>query len=103
MSTGRRLRQTADRLLRRRSRCEHLDQVRDVRPGSVGCEMCLAQGMRWVHLRMCLTCGQVGCCMSSEGTHALAHFDETGHPIVRSLEAGEDWRYCFADWMELDP
>ncbi len=103
MSFGARLRRSADRLLHRGPRCEHLDRIREVTPSSVGCEACLAQGLRWVHLRMCLTCGQVGCCMSSEGKHSLAHFDETGHAIVRSLEDGEDWRYCFEDWKQLDP
>ena len=84
--------------------CPHLDQVVEaVEPRSEGCEACLAAGMRWVHLRMCLTCGHVGCCMSSEGRHSLAHFDGTGHAVVRSLEPGEDWRYCFAEWRQLDP
>jgi uncharacterized UBP type Zn finger protein len=77
--------------------------VDGIEPSSEGCEACLAAGMRWVHLRMCLTCGNVGCCMASEGRHSLAHFDETGHAIIRSLEPGEDWRYCFADWRQLDP
>ena len=92
------------RLTGRTRKCPHLDQVREgVEPQSQGCEACLAAGMRWVHLRMCLVCGHVGCCMSSEGKHSLAHFDQTGHAIVRSLEPGEDWRYCFAEWRQLDP
>ena len=92
------------RLTRRTAPCQHLDQVApDVERGSEGCETCLAQGMRWVHLRMCMTCGNVGCCMASEGRHSLAHFDDTGHAIIRSLEPGEDWLYCFADWKELEP
>ena len=83
--------------------CKHLHQVVDgIEPSSEGCESCRAAGTRWVHLRMCLTCGNVGCCMASEGRHSLAHFDETGHAIIRSLEPGEDWRYCFADWRQLD-
>lgn len=87
-----------------RGGCTHLDQVVEgVEPASEGCDACLAAGMRWVHLRMCQTCGQVGCCMASQGRHSLAHFDETGHAIISSLEPGEDWRYCFADWKELEP
>lgn len=101
---GSRLRDLVARLGGRRRRCQHLDQVvAGVERSSEGCQACLDAGMRWVHLRMCLTCGQVGCCMASEGRHALVHFDQTGHPIIRSLEPGEDWRYCFADWRELDP
>jgi len=98
-----------DRLLslwaraRGRTYCPHLGQVRAVEPSSSGCEACLAAGKRWVHLRVCLVCGQVGCCMASEGKHALAHFDETGHAIMRSLEPGEDWRYCWVEWRQLDP
>jgi uncharacterized UBP type Zn finger protein len=57
--------------------------------------------MRWVHLRLCRTCGHVGCCNSSPGKHAFAHFVETGHPIVRSLEADESWSFCWLDEMEL--
>ena len=92
------------RLTRRTRRCQHLDQiVAGVERGSEGCQACLAAGMRWVHLRMCQTCGQVGCCMASEGRHALAHFDDTGHAIISSLEPDEDWLYCFADWQELEP
>ena len=103
-SIGRRLRDLAPSLGGRRERCTHLDQVVEgVERGSEGCEACLEAGMRWVHLRMCLTCGRVGCCMASLGRHALAHFDATGHPIISSLEPGEDWRYCFADWKELEP
>ena len=94
----------AMRLTRRGARCKHLDQVMDgVTPRSEGCEECLAAGARWVHLRMCLSCGHVGCCMASEGKHALAHFDATGHAIMRSLEPGEAWRYCWVEWRQLDP
>jgi CPA2 family monovalent cation:H+ antiporter-2 len=52
---------------------------------------------------MCLTCGNVGCCMASQGRHSLAHFDQTGHAIIRSLEPDEDWWYRFADWKEFEP
>ena len=81
------------------SNCTHLDQVERVElPADVaGCEECLASGDRWVHLRMCQTCGHIGCCDSSPNKHATAHFESTGHPIVRSAERGEDWSWCYAD------
>ncbi|MDF3289856.1 UBP-type zinc finger domain-containing protein [Streptomyces silvisoli] len=75
----------------------HLSLVRDVVPRTPdGCEECLRLGMGWVHLRLCLTCGHVGCCDSSPGRHARAHAAAIGHPIVRSLQPGEHWRWCFA-------
>ena len=104
MSFVDRLRDVGARLRARGRGCAHLEQIVDgVERGSEGCETCLAEGMRWVHLRMCMTCGNVGCCMASEGRHSLAHFDDTGHAIIRSLEPGEDWLYCFAEWRELEP
>ena len=60
-----------------------------------GCEECLAQGTSWVHLRMCLTCGHVGCCDTGEWRHADAHFRASGHPVMRSYEPGETWRWCY--------
>ncbi|UWP78520.1 ubiquitin carboxyl-terminal hydrolase 14 [Dactylosporangium fulvum] len=77
--------------------CEHLDQINDVQPSADGCEDCLAVGGRWVHLRLCLTCGHVGCCDSSPAKHATAHFHADGHPLVQSFEPGEDWVWCYAD------
>ena len=77
--------------------CGHLDQVRDVSPRSEGCEECLASGSRWVHLRMCRTCGHVGCCDSSPRRHATSHFRTSGHPIARSIEPGESWSWCYLD------
>ncbi len=74
--------------------CSHMDQVRDVTPSVQGCEDCLRIGARWVHLRMCMTCGHVGCCNSSPNRHATAHYDETGHLVLRSLEPGESWLWC---------
>jgi uncharacterized UBP type Zn finger protein len=62
-----------------------------------GCEDCLKIGSRWVHLRECLSCGHVGCCDSSPNRHARAHAAGEGHPVVRSFEPGEDWRWCFVD------
>ena len=83
--------------------CNHLDLVRDVRPRTDGCEECLASGTGWVHLRLCLTCGHVGCCDDSPGRHATAHHRGTGHPLVRSFEPGEDWGWCYVDDFMLEP
>lgn len=78
--------------------CSHVhDHIKDVKPQSKGCEDCLKIGARWVHLRVCLECGHVGCCDSSPGRHARAHFHATQHPIVKSGERGENWRWCYAD------
>lgn len=77
--------------------CSHLDQIVEVTPSGDGCQECLASGGRWLHLRLCLTCGHVGCCDSSPNKHASAHYRETGHPIIRSFEPGEEWRWCYAD------
>jgi hypothetical protein len=77
--------------------CGHLDRVADVEPSGQGCADCLATGGRWVHLRVCMTCGKVGCCDSSPNRHASAHAREVGHPIVQSYEPGEDWWFCFTD------
>lgn len=79
--------------------CSHLNQV-EIRqlPDSVdGCEECLSEGGVWLHLRICLTCGHVGCCDDSPSRHASRHARATGHPLIRSLEPGEDWSYCFVD------
>jgi uncharacterized UBP type Zn finger protein len=78
-------------------RCTHLQTIRAVTPGAQGCEDCLAIGSGWVHLRLCLTCGHVGCCDSSPNRHATKHFHATGHPIARSFEPGEDWKWCYVD------
>jgi hypothetical protein len=76
----------------------HVTWIRDVVPRTPeGCEDCLRMGTRWVHLRLCLTCGHVGCCDSSPMRHARLHSGAVGHPIVRSYEPGEDWRWCFVD------
>ena len=85
------------------SECTHLDQVKVTGlPESVeGCERCLAAGDGWVHLRICLGCGAVGCCDSSPNKHATAHARESGHPIIRSLEPGEEWSYCYEDDLAM--
>lgn len=79
--------------------CAHLAEApSDTQPLTpAGCAECLRDGTRWVRLRMCLTCGHVGCCDSSPGRHATAHFRETGHPVMRSAEPGESWRWCYVD------
>ena len=82
-------------------RCTHTDQIRDVSPSSSGCEECLKMGSRWVHLRLCLSCGHVGCCDSSPNRHATKHYHGTRHPIIRSAEPGESWRWCYVDATEV--
>ena len=77
--------------------CTHLDMIRHVSPTAAGCEECLRTGGQWVHLRMCRTCGHVGCCDSSPGKHARKHARRTDHPIARSIEPGETWSWCFVD------
>jgi CPA1 family monovalent cation:H+ antiporter len=78
--------------------CEHLLVTADPEPRTAeGCEECLGLGTGWVHLRKCLDCGHIGCCDSSPGRHATAHFKEKGHPVIRSFEPGEEWRWCFVD------
>jgi uncharacterized UBP type Zn finger protein len=77
--------------------CTHLDAAADVTPGADGCEDCLAIGGRWVHLRMCRSCGHVGCCDSSPNKHATAHFRASAHPLISSYEPAEDWWWCYVD------
>lgn len=85
-------------------RCTHLDHVHAVTPATPdGCEECLATGGEWVHLRLCLDCGHVGCCDDSPGKHATGHFHATTHPVMRSFERGEDWGWCFVDELFLEP
>ena len=86
------------------AQCTHLDAVELLAPeGPVaGCEDCLAIGGRWVHLRMCQTCGHVGCCDSSPNRHATAHFHTTAHPLVRSCEPGEEWFWCYRDEVAFE-
>lgn len=83
--------------------CSHLDMMRDVTPSADGCEDCLKIGGTWLHLRICRTCGHVGCCDQSPNRHARKHAEETNHPIVQSIEPGEDWIWCFIDEVYLEP
>ncbi len=78
-------------------KCAHLNETRPVTPNSDGCEECIKGKQKWVHLRLCLICGHVGCCDSSKNKHATGHFDATGHPVMKSLEAGESWAWCYVD------
>ena len=79
--------------------CSHLDQIQVTQlPAQIaGCAECLKIDGRWLHLRMCMTCGKIGCCDSSPNRHARAHAASADHPIVRSAEKGEDWSYCFVE------
>jgi thioredoxin reductase (NADPH) len=82
--------------------CKHLSSLaaarpKPVHPGSLGCEECLQHGDDWVHLRLCLTCGHVGCCDDSPNRHATRHFHATRHPVIKSFEPGEAWAWCYVD------
>ena len=85
--------------------CTHLDQVKFTTTDTRVCEDCVKTGDSWVHLRLCLVCGHVACCDSSPNRHASAHYRKAGHPLVRSIEPGERWVWCYVDDMspgELD-
>lgn len=82
--------------------CPHRKGIKPVHAKSNGCEECLKMGDSWVHLRLCLSCGHVGCCDSSKNKHATKHFHSTRHPIMKSLESGEDWGWCYIDEMMLE-
>jgi uncharacterized UBP type Zn finger protein len=84
--------------------CRHIDQISDIEPQTpTGCTACLLLGDSWVHLRLCLSCGFVGCCDSSPNQHATEHFHETGHPLVQSFQPGEDWIWCYVDEVMMEP
>jgi uncharacterized UBP type Zn finger protein len=84
--------------------CSHLGLLADVAPEAQDvCPECVALGDRWVHLRVCLTCGHVGCCDNSKNRHARRHYHAAGHPLIQSMEPGEAWRYCYADELVLPP
>ena len=84
-----------------RKQCTHTDQIRPVEPVSDVCDECVKMGDTWVHLRWCRTCGHVGCCDSSKNKHATKHFRTSGHPIIQSLEPGEDWNWCYVDQIVI--
>jgi uncharacterized UBP type Zn finger protein len=83
--------------------CSHLDQIQNPPPNTRGCEECLKTGDSWVHLRLCEICGHVGCCDSSKNRHATKHFRNTKHPVMRSIEPGEDWGWCYVDEVMIEP
>lgn len=82
--------------------CTHLDEIREVTPSAEGCEECLKMGDTWTDLRICLTCGHVGCCNDSKNNHATKHFLATDHPIVQSFEPDEEWLWCFVDEVFME-
>ena len=86
------------------SQCKHFDGIHPKEPATPkGCEECLRAGHKWMHLRLCLECGHVGCCDNSPGKHATAHFHHTKHPVMRSFEPNEDWGWCFVDEAFVEP
>ena len=85
------------------SDCPHLAGIQPVTPSADGCEDCLRIGGEWLHLRLCLTCGHVGCCDESPNRHATAHIRSSGHPMIRSFEPGESWLWCFVDQLGFEP
>jgi len=82
--------------------CTHVSRLLPVTPGTQGCEECLRTGDRWLHLRICLGCGHVGCCDDSPNRHATAHYHETHHPVIRSFEPRESWGWCYVDEVFLE-
>lgn len=84
--------------------CTHLDTIQDVEARTpAGCEECLQMGDDWVHLRLCLSCGHVGCCDNSKNKHATAHFRTTEHPLIQSFQPDEDWLWCYVDELFMEP
>lgn len=85
--------------------CEHFSDIRQVTPRAGGCEECLALGATWNELRVCLSCGHVGCCEDSEHAHALKHFEATAHPMIASFDRDETWGWCYVHrrYFELTP
>ena len=84
------------------AQCSHLAKLAPVTPGTQGCEECLRTGDGWLHLRVCLGCGHVGCCDDSPNRHATAHFHATRHPVIRSFEPSESWGWCYVDEIFFD-
>jgi len=83
-------------------RCTHLDTIRKVTPSALGCEECLKMGDEWLHLRICRTCGQVGCCDQSKNKHATKHFHRSKHPIIEGYDPPEGWGWCYVDEVFFD-
>ena len=83
--------------------CKHLDEIKITTTTTHVCPECVEMGDRWVHLRLCLSCGEVNCCDSSPNRHATKHFHASGHPIMQSFQPGEDWLWCFVDQLAMEP
>jgi len=83
--------------------CTHIEQILDVVPDGEGCQQCLDMGDTWVNLRICMICGQVGCCDNSKNKHATRHYHETGHPIIQSFEPEEEWLWCYDEEIFFEP
>jgi hypothetical protein len=83
-------------------KCPHVSTIREVLPSAAGCEECLKSGDSWVHLRICRSCGHVGCCDSSKNKHATKHFKTSGHPIMESFDPPDPWGWCYVDEVMLD-
>jgi len=81
----------------------HIDSVSWTEPTSKVCNQCVAKGDTWVHLRACLSCGQVGCCDQSKNKHATRHYRESEHPLIKSIQPGENWVYCYVDRVMMEP
>src|SRR5712671_3382254 len=84
------------------AQCDHLDTIEVVTPGTLGCQECLKSGSVWLHLRLCRSCGHVGCCDQSPGRHATKHFQATGHPIIEGYDPPEGWAWCYVDEVMID-
>jgi len=87
--------------LRREKECAHVTLIQNVHLEAHGCEACLQTGDTWVHLRVCLICGHMGCCDMSKNKHATKHFRESRHPLIQSAEEGENWIWCYEDEVML--
>lgn len=94
--------QAARRELKLDDICKHLNQVQDIKPNSQGCEKCLQVGASWVNLRMCMICGNIGCCNSSKNKHSMKHFLETDHAVIQSYEPADSWWYCWVDEVSFE-
>ncbi|MET0520012.1 MAG: UBP-type zinc finger domain-containing protein [Burkholderiaceae bacterium] len=82
--------------------CKHAAGLRRVLPSALGCEECLKSGSRWVHLRLCRSCGHVGCCDDSPNRHARAHYEVSGHPVIEGYDPPEGWAWCYVDSLAWD-
>lgn len=84
------------------NKCKHFSEIKNVKPVSKGCVDCLIKGDKWFHLRLCLTCGYVGCCDNSKNKHATKHYKKIKHPLIKSFEKDEEWIWCYVDEKLFD-